>query len=168
MSLDFDTDVGIDPDSLDIEWLRQATLYMRYATEAARRDAIVKRAKESLEVADAQIDREVRRSADKRLTEAQVSAAVTLDARHQQAAEELTEALYQYNIVAAAVRAMDNKRSALENLVKLYAGSYFAGPREPRNLSEEYGKRRFQEISEQRTRSTQRDSLNHRRDREQH
>ncbi len=79
MSLDFDTDVGIDPDSLDIEWLRQATLYMRYATEAARRDAIVKRAKESLEVADAQIDREVRRSADKRLTEAQVSAAVMLE-----------------------------------------------------------------------------------------
>jgi hypothetical protein len=150
--LNYERDVSIDPDALDIEWLRQPMNYMTYAQEAARLDSAMKRAKESMEVTYAQIDREVRRTSDKKLTEAQVSAAILTDVRYKEAQGIFNDATYEYNICIAAVKAMDHKRAALENLVKLYQGSYFAGPREPRNLNDEYSKKGFRQMGEERTR----------------
>ena len=150
--LNYERDVSIDPDALDVEWLRQPMNYMTYAQEAARLDAAMKRAKESMEVTYAQIDREVRRTADKKLTEAQVSAAILTDERYKDSQAQYNDATYEYNICIAAVKAMDHKRAALENLVKLYQGSYFAGPREPRNIADEYSKKGFRQIGEERTR----------------
>jgi hypothetical protein len=162
--LNYERDVSIDPDALDVEWLRQPMNYMTYAQEAARLDAIMKNAKEAMEVLYAQLDRDTRRSSDKKLTEAQVEAAVLTDSRYQEAQATFSDATYEYNICIAAVKAMDHKRAALENLVKLYQGSYFAGPREPRNLTDEYNKKGFQQMGEDRTRDQIRSRM-HRRER---
>lgn len=162
--LNYERDVSIDPDALDVEWLRQPMNYLTYAQEAARLDSYVKSAKEAMEVMYAQLDRETRRLSEKKLTEAQVEAAILIDEQYKQAQRTFNDALYDYNICIAAVKAMEHKRAALENLVKLYQGSYFAGPREPRNIGEEYSKKGFQQMGEERTRDHIRNKM-HRRER---
>jgi len=161
-NLNYERDVSIDPDALDVEWLRQPMNYMMYAQEAARLDAIMKNAKEAMEVLYAQLDRDTRRSSEKKLTEAQVEAAILTDSRYQEVKAVFGDAVYNYNISIAAVKAMDHKRTALENLVKLYQGSYFAGPREPRNLNDEYNKKGFQQMGEERTRDEIRSRMHRR------
>ena len=161
-NLNYERDVSIDPDALDVEWLRQPMNYLTYAQEAARLDAIMKNAKEAMEVLYAQLDRDTRRSSEKKLTEAQVEAAIFTDSRYQEVKAVFGDAVYNYNISIAAVKAMDHKRTALENLVKLYQGSYFAGPREPRNLNDEYNKKGFQQMGEERTRDEIRSRMHRR------
>lgn len=157
--MDYERDVSIDPDALDVEWIRQPMNYMNYAVYAASLDHAAKRAKENLEVLYAQLDREVRESAETKMTEAQVAAAIKVDARYQDAQEAHNQAVYEYNVSIAVVKAMDHKRAALENLVRLYQGSYFAGPREPRNISDEYEKKGFGEMGEERTRAAIREKM---------
>jgi hypothetical protein len=40
-------------------------------------------------------------------------------------------------VASTVVRAIDQKKTALENLVKLLGASYFAGPKAPRDLTQE-------------------------------
>lgn len=155
--MDYEKDICIEPDALDIEWVRQPFLYMEYAQEAARLDSIAKQKKEHLEVVDAQIDKVIRESNVKKPTEPQIRNEILLNHNHQQAYQEYIDALYEYNICIAGVRALDNKKSALENLVKLWQGSYFAGPKEPRDISSEMN---FQNKIEEDTRRRIKESMN--------
>ena len=43
-----------------------------------------------------------------------------------------------FETAKGAVKAIDTKKTALENLVKLHGQSYFAGPAIPRNLNKEW------------------------------
>jgi hypothetical protein len=44
---------------------------------------------------------------------------------------------YEAEVLQGAVNAVDHRKDALENLVRLHGLQYFAGPKVPRNLSEE-------------------------------
>lgn len=156
--MDFDKDVSINPDALDIEWVQQAGLYMKYAESVADYDRIVRQKKESLDIVKATVDRELRESAEKKMTEAMVATAIPTDERYKAAYQEYSQALYDYSVAMGAVRAMDHKKQALENLVKLWQGGYFAGPREPRDLSDEM--RSISDMGSERQQTEQRKRLN--------
>ncbi len=47
------------------------------------------------------------------------------------------DAQYEYQMAQGAVQAVEQRKSALENLVKLYGQGYFAGPKTPRDISSE-------------------------------
>jgi hypothetical protein len=51
---------------------------------------------------------------------------------------EVIEVRYDYDMSRSALSAIDSKKSALENLVKLHGQNYFAGPTIPRNLNKEW------------------------------
>ena len=50
---------------------------------------------------------------------------------------EVIDARYEFNTAKGAVRAVDQRKESLENLVRLHGQHYFAGPKIPRDLSSE-------------------------------
>jgi hypothetical protein len=74
------------------------------------------------------------------VTNPAVEAVVLQHEDYKEANDEYMTAQYNYDMTQAAVRAMDHKKTALENLVRLHAASYFAGPSVPREIGEEFRK----------------------------
>lgn len=140
MNLDYDKDIRIDESSLDMEWLDQPSLMMKYARNAAEMRKLMDLAKENLDVVRAEIDRDVRENPERfgitKITDAVVAATVLRDKEYQKASKEFIDARYALDIANAAVRSMDARKDALENLVRLHGLQYFAGPQMPRNLTE--------------------------------
>lgn len=135
-------DLKIDHLALDIEWLEQAQIFFKYGEKSARENRELDRVKQKYEVVCAKADAKIRSSyEDKKPTEAAIRSALALDKDVLEVAEELREQKYNHDISVVGVRAFDQRKSALENMVKLQAQNYFASPKEPRNLQTEYDKR---------------------------
>ena len=135
--LNYQRDVKIEQDALDLEWLKHPHRYMLYAEAAAKANDLVRKKKNDLEIIDAKIDKEVRESMEGKVTENAVKAKVIEDDRHLKALIEYNDSLYQAELCASAVKAMDHKKAALQALVQLIAIGYTAAPKVPRNLKEE-------------------------------
>jgi translation initiation factor 2B subunit (eIF-2B alpha/beta/delta family) len=69
-----------------------------------------------------------------------IKAAITCDEAHINALIEYNDALYQADLCGSAVKAMDHKKTALQNLVQLCLSGYFALPKIPRDLKAEMKK----------------------------
>ncbi len=146
--MNFESDVQIDEAALDVEWLRQPSLMAQYCKYAAHAKAMMDKAKERLDVVEAEMDRDVREDPEKydlvKLTETLIKSTVLQTSERQIAAQNYIDAKYEYDMAQAAVRSIDQKKTALENLVKLHGMSYFAGPSVPRDLSKEWEQRERQ------------------------
>jgi len=139
--MDYEKDIVIDESALDVEWLEQPRLFLRYCRKEheARRD--MDYAKERLDVVRAKLDKKMRADPDKyditRISEGAITNTVLLQPSYEEASTKYIEAKYEYGMSIAAVRAFDQRKTALENLARLHGQQYFAGPRLPRDLSEE-------------------------------
>jgi len=145
VDLNYEQDINIDETALDLEWKMQPMLMMRYCAHMAHAKKALDLASERLDVRKAKLDKEIRSNPEKyglsKITETALGNTILLQPEYEEANKEYIEAKYEYEMVQAAVRAMDQKKSALENLVKLLGMSYFAGPTTPRDLSEEWEKK---------------------------
>lgn len=141
---DYENDLAIDPNNLDEECLIQPVLYMRYSEELAMSQKSRDKIKEKWEVTRAQTMLAIRKDpneynlSDKPTVDA-VNAALTLDVNLEEIAHELNNANYELQILQSAIKAFDQRKKALEQLVSLFVSNYFAGPKQPRDL--EGGKR---------------------------
>ncbi len=139
--MDYEKDIRIDETALDVEWLEQPRLMLKYTKHSAKMKMEVDLAKEKLESTKAEIDKDIRANPDdydlSKVTEAAVAAAIMGDERYREANQEYLEAKYEADIAMGAVRAFEQRKDALENLVRLHGLSYFAGPRIPRDLASE-------------------------------
>jgi hypothetical protein len=138
----WEQDILIDPDRLDAEWLRQPKLFSHYGQLHAKAKAAADRAKESLDLARAEVDAMIRKAPEKfglgeKLTEAACSATILRHPTYRAALDLFHSTREAEGIAFAAIRALDHKKDALENLVRLHASEYFAGPSVPHNLREE-------------------------------
>lgn len=142
---DYEKDITIDPNALDLEWLDQAALMLRYCRHAEQTRKGLDYAKERLDIRRAELDKAMRSDPEKfgigRVSEGAIQNAILLDPDYQEISNDFLEAKYEANMAAAAVKAFDQRKSALENLVRLHAQQYFAGPKVPRNLSDEAERR---------------------------
>jgi len=139
--LNYEKDLRIDPNALDIEWLEQASVFMRYAEASAEAAREVDKAKELLEVTKAEVDSDIRqktKKGDKKPTEAAILGMVMQDPRYQQALSDYNDVKHESAILSAAVKAFEQRKVALENLVRLHGASYFAGPSTPRELTPDF------------------------------
>jgi len=138
---DYQSDLHIDPDSLDLEWLRQPQIFMEYAEKASNARADLDRAKENLDVVKAELDRDIRRNPGvfnlEKITEPVVASTIILQREYSEAMEGFVNSKHECDMLMNAVKAFDQRKVALENLVRLHGQQYFAGPREPRDLSRE-------------------------------
>jgi len=137
-------DISINPDALDVEWTRQAQTFFKYAELTAKARDKMDRIKETLDVKDAQLGLKIRSNPAahglEKVTEASVQALLLIDKDRMLTSENLASAKYELEILIAAVRALDQKKAALENLVRLQGQNYFAGPEAPRNIGKEWVK----------------------------
>jgi len=142
MDLNYEEDVSIDPTALDVEWLEQPELMRKYAVHAAEMEKLRDAAKERLDVGKARIEMEIRNDPKKfgleKVTEGSVQSTILLQDEYRQLVQEYNNSKYEYGVAVAAVRAVDQRKTALENLVKLLTTSYFAGPKAPRDLYQEH------------------------------
>jgi len=158
--LDYVQDTIIDHTALDVEWIRQPELMRRYADHVAEMKKAMDEAKERLDVGKARIERDVRADPSKhgigKVTESAIASTILLQEEWLKLSQEYREARYEYDIAQAAVRAIDQRKTALENLVRLLVASYFAGPQTPRDLSQEWLKDRARRESNANVRMTHR------------
>ncbi len=141
-NLNYEEDVRIDPDALDVEWLKQAELMGNYCKHQAQTKKEMDDAKEKLDTGKARLEMNIRTNPDayglSKITEGAIQSTILLQDEYQQLVQEYTDAKYENDIAVAVVRAIDQKKTALENLVRLLGQSYFAGPQAPRDLGQEW------------------------------
>jgi len=140
--MDYEQDLTIDESALDVEWLQQARLMMQYGRYCSECKLEMDKAKEHLEVTKAELDKDIRANPDSfdltKITEGVVSNTIILQPEHQEALDAYLNTKYEFDMALNAVRAIDQKKAALENLVRLHGQQYFAGPSVPRDLSKEW------------------------------
>ena len=151
--MDYENDITIDANELDVEWLNQANLIHEYGKALADAERETRRMEELLKVIKSEIILEVNKKGC--LPDGSKAIAQTTEAyyrttpKYREAKEEYSETLHEQQIIQSAVFALQQKRSALENLVKLLGAEYFSGPTNPRNLSlEREKKNRKEEVRE--------------------
>ena len=132
--IDYEQDLELDQHGLDFEWLRQASLYLKYSILYADLASYRDEAKEKLQRIDSEIDLEIRSDwssfgFESKPTEGAIRAIILQDDRHIKAANELNFATREVNIAQGAKVALDHKKAALERLSTLYLSGYWADPR---------------------------------------
>lgn len=130
---DYADDLSINPDRLSDEWRRQPGLFMRYAEQAALARKKADIAKEALDVTDARLNMEIRAEYEggKKPTEDAIKSEVLASVDHRAASRKYLDAKHEADLMSLAVRAFDQRKSALENLVRLFGMEYFADPKQP-------------------------------------
>ena len=140
--MNYEKDIRIDPDALDVEWLQQASLTFTYADHCAKVRQDLDYVKQRMDIIMAELDSEVRSDPEEfgleKITEAAIRNAIIQTTKYQEIHAEYLSAKYEYEMAQAAIKALDQKKSALENLVRLHGQSYFAGPTIPRDISKEW------------------------------
>lgn len=149
MSNEYEKDLRIDVDALDVEFAMQPAKYMKWAEKLANARKCLDDVKQNLDVVRAELAHDIRTRSDKydidKITVDAVKDAIAratvetsqVAKEYVEELEDLTEAQYDVEILQAAVRAMDHRKTALENLVRLHGAQYFAGPSTPRDLGKE-------------------------------
>ena len=139
--MNYEEDIQIDETALDVEWLDQPSLMMKYSRHAAEMRKRVDLAKEKLEYVKAKIDKDIRTNPDKfgidKVTEGAIFSAIQSTETFKEASTKVIETKFELDIAQAAVIAISQRKDALENLVRLYGQQYFAGPKIPRDINSE-------------------------------
>ncbi len=150
---DIETDLSIDSDALDVEWLEHAKVYVEYSNLASQAKQIRDRAKDNLEVVRSQTANEIRTNpqeytgSDKKPAETAITDLVLLQEEYQEARKLFNETSYLYDSLMNIVTSLDARKYALQDLVKLHLNNYFAGPVEPRDLTGEYKRKQAERKS---------------------
>lgn len=148
-----ESDLQINQDELDREWVEQPTLYYRYATMLAKARLNHEREKSNIEVARAEVARLIRAKPKKfgigdKITEAAVKEAILVHKDYTAAVESELKAKYRVDILQATVVALDHRKKALEKLVDLFLANYFSPPRAKGEKSREAQQRMSEQTSE--------------------
>lgn len=152
-----DDDFQIDVNRLDEEWVRQPELYRRYAEAAADAKRVHEEAKNDLEVIRADVEQMVRKNPESfglaKTTEGAIKTAIDLNEKVREAEEAVIEARHAMDVMQAAVGALDHRKSALGDLVRLFLADYFSKPQ-----VDEGSKEAVDDMEKRRTRRSQRRS----------
>ena len=141
--IDYEDDLSLNQHGLDFEWLRQASLYLKYSRLYADAASYRDEAKDSLQNVDAKIDLEIRSDwndfgFENKPTEPAIKAAILQDDRHLTAADDLIKNARDMIILKGTITALEHKKAALENLSRLYLSGYWADPRITKDAQDNY------------------------------
>lgn len=147
--INYDEDITIDVDALDIEMREQPRLMLKYTRHLAVTRKQVDEAKQNLDIKKAEVDRKIRENPEAygiegKVTEGAITSALLTEDDYIDAQKDFLDAKFEMDMAQGAVNAFEQRKSALENLIKLHGMNYFAGPKVPRDLSAEIQKREDQ------------------------
>ncbi len=142
--MNYEMDMQIDETSLDVEWLEQGNLAIKYGAYWSKCRTELSKAEENVKLVRSQLIIAIIKNPDKYLgegvkaTDVKVEAAYRKHPKYIAAKERLIEAMENEQMALIVKNEISfTRKSALENLVSLHGQQYFAGPSTPRNLFEE-------------------------------
>ncbi len=132
------SDREIDPSQLDVECIRQADTFYKWAERYIKADATADEMKSELSALEARLQIDARNNPDAfgilNVTEAAIKAAVLSSNKYVQATKQYQAAIRKASLLGEAVKAMNMKKTMLDLLVTLHGQEYFAGPSVPRDI----------------------------------
>lgn len=145
MERNFEKDNSIDPNALDVECLQQSNLTYYYSKQLADTEDKIKKHELRMEVELGELELRIREDSSRygvdekkiKVTEAVIKNMMAQQEEYQDLHKEQIRLLHEQSLLKAAVKAIDKKDKALENLIKLAGMNYFSTPTEPRNLNRE-------------------------------
>lgn len=170
--MNFEKDLQIDADNLDVEFLRQPSLYMQYAEALAEANERLHKADQKIKVVRSELTLqaarnpeilEVKKGKSVSPTANNVEAYYRTHKNHIEAKEEWLSASKQVEMLQNAVIAFNQRKTSLEQLARLTIAGYCAMPSEPHDPStftERMEKIRDKETKE--TRNNIRERINRR------
>ena len=146
---EFEQDLRMDKYSLDLECLNQPRLFTKWADKLADAVAERDRADQKVEVVKAEVEQSIRVNPQKygidKVTEATIKSYVTTSQEVNKAIEDWIQAKHVVGLLMSAKEAMEQRKSMLEELVKLYLSGYWADPKIPKESKEEMSNRNIVE-----------------------
>jgi hypothetical protein len=139
--INYEDELRINADALDIEWLEHPERFAKYSRLAAIAERKAKRASERVKsfrselILKANLNPEETLGVGIKATDAKIEAYYRNHKEYKLLKEELHEAEYELSILQGAVSAFHQRKASLENLVRLIGLNYNAVPTEPRNLA---------------------------------
>ncbi len=131
--MNFEKNLEIDKFALDDELLLQAILYLKWSEAKAQAEMERDKSKEQLDLVKAKLDISIRKNPGifglEKITEGAISNIILVQDEYQQAEIAYLEYRYSHNVISGALEALNHKKSALENLVKLFLNNYWADGR---------------------------------------
>lgn len=145
--LDFQGDVRPDHLALDVEWVEQPGLLMKYSKLQAQSDKTVDEIEQNLKVKRSQLILDCHNDpnllgVDVKTTDKNIEAYYRTHSEHKQLKQDLIQAQYEANMLRNAVFAVQTKKVALQEMDRLLLAEYFSAPTTPRNLDVEVAVRR--------------------------
>ena len=140
-NMNYEQDMYIDEDALDLECLEQATLMIKYSTKLAdlKKERDLK--KEEMDLVKAELDKEIRGNPESfdivKITETVVTNTIIAQEKYKDIMKKYLTAKYEVDVATGVVSAVEQRKSMIEALIKLHGQQYFAGPNIPRNIEEE-------------------------------
>lgn len=150
---DIDRELSISPNDLDLEWLRQPQVFMRYSMASSHFKKVAMQKAEKLKLisaelrADAAEDPEACLGRGVKPTNDNIESYVTQHGQYRNALADRIQADYEADMASSAVFAFQQRKSALENLVKLQSMEYFSAPTAGRSLDRDSEKDRLKNAS---------------------
>lgn len=142
--MDYKKEVRIDEDALEIEWLEQAELAIKWGEYYNELEDEVRRAEQNEKIVRSELILKINQDPDKYLgmgikaTDAKVEAAMRTHKNHKAAKDRLLDALKSKSDAEVAYKEISyTRKAALEQLVTLHGQNYFAGPKMPRDIHKE-------------------------------
>lgn len=142
--MNYEQDVEIDENALDIEWLDQASLAIKYGRNWAECKQKFTQAEEKIKLVRSELMRDVNDDPDGCLGDGVKPTGPNIESyyrnhkNHIAAKDEWVKLGFEMNVAEIAYKEISYARkAALENLVKLHGQQYFAGPTVPRDIAEE-------------------------------
>lgn len=142
-NINFEQDILIDENALEMEWLNQPSLAYKYSKYWAKCADKLNKLQELIKLTRAELVHEVVSDPkkylgiDKNPTGPMIEAYYRNHARHIKIKKDIVEAQYELDIAEAAKKEISiSRKTALEYLVKLLGLNYFSGPSVPRDINE--------------------------------
>lgn len=129
--VDFEKDVSINKYKLDEECLSHSSLYFRYSSMQADAKTRVSKAKDNLELVEAERNLAIRKElaeSGTKTTESMINSILIVDKEVIEAKNQVREAEDIFMKLSVAVQAFEHRKSELDNLVKLYCSGYYSVP----------------------------------------
>lgn len=138
-------DVSIELSKLHIEFIKQVKLYEHWSRKLSDFGTIKDNRKKELEEHEAHLDLYLRKNWDGlhsevKLTEASIKSAIKTDEEQIARNEDYLKALSDYNAALTMKNVLEQRKTALENEVKLYTAGYFTTQYVDKEVEDYFGR----------------------------
>jgi hypothetical protein len=130
--IDEDNILEVDLLALEKEWARHPKLGRIWRKKLAKAQLRLDEAKDNHKLVTAKLGKDIRENPDQydlnKVTDKAVEQYIPMQASYQESLDRINDCKYKVSMVESMVLALEDKRRALENEVKLYALQYFDVP----------------------------------------